>query len=145
MGARTQQLDDERRRRRRATITWLGVAAVVALAAVGAALVFGDDDEGGGGSGSPTAAMSISMVEMAFEPDPIQVTVDDAVLRIVNDGAVDHSMLIPELGKGTPDLKPGQELTLDLTQLDPGEYYVYCDIPGHREAGMETTLVLSEG
>jgi uncharacterized cupredoxin-like copper-binding protein len=143
VSARTRQLDDERRRRR-ATMTWIGVGVVVVIAGLVAALVLGGDD-GDGGSSRPTAPMTISMVEMAFEPDPIEVPVDGAVLRIVNDGAVDHSMLIPELGKGTPDLKPGQELTLDLTEVEAGEYYVYCDISGHREAGMETTLVLSDG
>jgi plastocyanin len=142
VSARTRELEDERRRRRRTTWTWSGVGLVIAVGAVVAVIALGGDD--GGPPATTGPALTVSMVEMAFEPDPIEVPAGDAVLRVVNDGAVGHSMLIPELGKGTPDLKPGQELTLDLSDAEPGEYYVYCDITGHREAGMETTLVLTD-
>jgi plastocyanin len=79
---------------------------------------------------------------MKFTPDPIDLPRTDARLRIVNDGAVPHSFIVPELGKGTPDLEAGAEMTLDLTEVPAGTYTVICDIPGHREAGMETTLTL---
>ena len=93
--------------------------------------------------GAPAGgAADVSMVEMAFVPDPIDLAVSEARLRIVNDGEVPHSLVITELGKGTPDLEPGAELTLDLTDQAPGTYAVICDVPGHLEAGMETTLTL---
>ena len=50
--------------------------------------------------------------------------------------------MLPELGKGTPDVEPDEAFTLDLTDQPPGTYEVICDLPGHREAGMETTLTL---
>jgi len=142
MSARTRQLEEEQRRRRRAVISGVTIAAVLVVATLVAVLVLSGDDDDGGATAGATA--TVSMIEMAFVPDPIEVSVDDAVLRIVNDGAVEHSLLVPDLGKGTPDLQPGQELTIDLTDQEPGEYYVFCDIPGHREAGMETSLVLTE-
>lgn len=80
---------------------------------------------------------------MAFLPDPIEVTADHARLRVVNDGLVPHSLVIPEIGKGTPDLDPEAEMTLDLTETAPGTYTVICDVPGHLEAGMETELIVS--
>ena len=98
-----------------------------------------------GGPSDSTAdgdASVISMTEMAFTPDPIDVSLEDAHLRIVNDGVVAHSFVVPELGKGTPDVAPGEEMTLDLSTQPAGTYTVICDIPGHREAGMETTITL---
>lgn len=85
---------------------------------------------------------TVGMTEMRFEPSPIEVDADDARLRVVNTGTEPHSMIIPALGRGTPDLEPGQELDVDLTGTAPGAYVVFCDVTGHREAGMETTLTL---
>lgn len=113
------------------------VAAVALLVVLTVVTVSTLDDGGPGG-----ATSDVSMVEMAFVPDPIEVAAADANLRVVNDGELPHSLVIPDLGKGTPDLDPGQSLALDLTDQEPGTYVVICDVPGHREAGMETTLVL---
>ena len=115
---------------------------VVAAAGAGVllAVLLGGDD--GDDAASPTATQTISMIEMAFVPDPIEDDAGAAVLRVVNDGAVEHSLVVDGTGKGTPDLEPGQEMTLDLRALEAGSYRVFCDIPGHVEAGMETTLTL---
>ena len=116
----------------------VAVGAVVLLVVIAVVAVATLDD------GEPAAGTTeVSMVEMAFVPDPMEVAATDASLTVVNDGAVPHSLVIPELGKGTPDLEPGQSLTLDLTDQPPGTYVVICDVEGHREAGMETTLVLT--
>jgi len=142
MSTRSRQAEEARRRRRRSIALGVGSAVVLVVVVVLVALTLSSDGDDGGDP--PAAALDVSMVEMAFLPDPIEVASDDAVLRIVNDGEVEHSMLVPDLGKGTPDLQPGQELTIDLTDQEPGEYYVFCDVPGHREAGMETTLVITD-
>lgn len=82
------------------------------------------------------------MTEFAFDPDPIVLSGDEKALTVVNDGAVPHDLVVPELGKGTPDLPAGGELTIDLSDAPRGTYEVICDIPGHREAGMESELVI---
>ncbi|MGH9015721.1 MAG: sulfocyanin-like copper-binding protein [Acidimicrobiia bacterium] len=30
-------------------------------------------------------------------------------------------------------------------KISEGEYTIYCDIPGHRQGGMEATLVVTPG
>lgn len=141
MSSRSRAAEEARRRQRRNVFLGVGGAAVLVVVTLLAVLALTGDDDG---DDPPATALDISMVEMAFVPDPVEVASADAVLRVVNDGAEPHSMLIPDLGKGTPDLRSGQELTIDLTEVEPGEYYVFCDVPGHREAGMETTLVITD-
>ncbi|MGH9085815.1 MAG: cupredoxin domain-containing protein [Acidimicrobiales bacterium] len=122
----------------------LAIGAMLAVAiGVGVllALLMGGDDDGDGDA-TPAGTQTVSMVEMAFEPDPIEAEAGNAVLRVVNDGAVEHSLVVQGAGKGTPDLEPDQEMTLDLRELEAGSYRVICDIPGHVEAGMVTTLNL---
>ena len=49
------------------------------------------------------------------------------------------AIILGELKK--VEAQPGESATDDLL-LFSGEYTVYCDIPGHRAAGMETTLTV---
>jgi plastocyanin len=138
MSGRSRRVAEQERRSQVRGI--IGAAVGVVLVVVVMVVVVaagGSSDSTSGGKSSV-----ISMTEMKFTPDPIDLPRTDARLRIVNDGAVPHSFIVPELGKGTPDLDAGAEMTLDLTAVPAGTYTVICDIPGHREAGMETTLTL---
>jgi uncharacterized cupredoxin-like copper-binding protein len=138
MSGRSRRVaEQERRSQVRGVIgAAVGVVLVVVVMVVVVAAGGSSDSTSGG------KASVISMTEMKFTPDPIDLPRTDARLRIANDGAVPHSFIVPELGKGTPDLEAGAEMTLDLTEVPAGTYTVICDIPGHREAGMETTLTL---
>jgi uncharacterized cupredoxin-like copper-binding protein len=140
MSSRTRREAEQRRQQQQRRLA-IG-AMVVAAAGVGVlvALLLGGDD--GDDAGTPPASQTVSMIEMAFVPDPIEDEAGSAVLRVVNDGAVEHSLVVEGTGKGTPDLEPGQEMTLDLRALESGSHRVFCDIPGHVEAGMVTTLTL---
>jgi uncharacterized cupredoxin-like copper-binding protein len=139
MSSRTERQAARRRADRQRYAAIVVMATVVVVVGVLLATMVGGDDDGGT---APTPTATVSMVEMAFEPDPIVATAGDAVLRVVNDGALPHSLVVVGAGKGTPDLPPGEEMTVDLRALEAGSHRVICDIPGHVEAGMETTLVL---
>jgi plastocyanin len=123
-------------RRRALALTVLTLLVAGALLALGTRL--GSDDAGSSGS----EPVSVSMTEFAFAPDPIVLARGDARLSVVNDGDQVHDILIGELGKGTPNLAPGESMTLDLSDQPAGTYRVICDLPGHAEAGMVTELVL---
>lgn len=117
------------------------LATVVASALVVALLLVVLVAGGGSSRGTGRGSTVVSMIEMAFEPDPIRVGEGEA-LEVVNDGALPHSLVIRGTGKGTPDLDPGESLSIDLDGVEPGRYDVICDLPGHAEAGMVTELVV---
>jgi uncharacterized cupredoxin-like copper-binding protein len=133
-----RQAAQDRTRRR---LVWgaASVAFVVVLVVVVVALSGGGD---GDGTAAPGSGIRVSMTDYAFEPDPLVLSGDDKVVTVVNDGELPHDFVVPELGKGTPDLPPGGELTIDFSDQPAGTYEVVCDITGHREAGMVSELII---
>ena len=125
-----------RQRARRSKV--IGATAAVALA-IAAAVGFGV--LANRGSPGPKAQVEVSMTDYAFDPHPIEVAAGDVRFVVKNDGQIAHDLVLPELGKGTADQRPGNTRSFDVT-LRPGTYLVVCDLPGHRAAGMVTQLVV---
>jgi FtsP/CotA-like multicopper oxidase with cupredoxin domain len=66
-------------------------------------------------------------------------------LHVTNDGSVAHNLAIEDTDLITKDLNSGDSEHLALTGVEAGSYTMYCKIPGHREAGMEAALTVTEG
>jgi len=118
-------------------------AAVAVLAAIVAfrgntATAAEDDAE----AGEPQI-ISYSLSEFAIE-GPTEIGAGATRLQVGNDGSVAHNLAM-EGGPTTPDLNAGESASLDVGELDPGSYVIFCSIAGHREAGMEATLTVVEG
>jgi len=102
----------------------------------------GDDD--GGGSDVPEGAVEVVGTDaLAFEPDAISAPAGEVSLALVNDGSIPHTLVIEGFEDdlklsiaGSGDVDSGS-----LT-LEAGEYTYYCDVAGHRGAGMEGTLTV---
>lgn len=109
------------------------ILAVFAVAAGG----------GGGGTADEIQTAQIEMTEFSIEGD-LQVEPGSIRLEIENNGALAHNLQM-EGGQATPDLATGQSATLNLGTLTPGVYTIFCNISGHREAGMEARLIVGDG
>ena len=72
----------------------------------------------------------------AFKFDPAAATVKAGEVHIKheNEGGTIHTFVIDAVGFKLTDDDEGE------VELAAGEYEFYCDVPGHREAGMEGTL-----
>lgn len=144
MSQRSRQIQQKQQRQERLRTLGLVLAAVVVgVGVVVFAAQLGSEGGRPGGAGTGgQAAVVVSMTEFAFAPAPIVLSAREATLEVVNDGAVAHDLVIPDLGKGTPDLAAGDRMVLDLTGQPSGTYRVVCDLPGHTEAGMVTELTI---
>lgn len=122
------------------------IFAVALLGACGGS----DDDSADNGSTADTGqdggdsgdALAVDASEFAFDPDSLTVTAGEATtIELTNVGAIEHDITIDEA-----DFKlavaPTKTNSGTLTMDEPGEYTFYCSVPGHREGGMEGTIVV---
>jgi plastocyanin len=129
-----------RRGARRAVAATVLAIAVVAFAACG--------DNGGGSSsykepsGPAQTTLTIEGGNFFFEPKDSEVPAGIDAIKLESTQGL-HTLVfdddkVPgfklEAGSGESD-----ELKVDLRR---GEYTIYCDIPGHREGGMEGTITV---
>ena len=63
------------------------------------------------------------------------------VLRIENVDSQVHNLTVD--GNAIPDLQPKATTELDLGVLAAGNYEMFCQIPGHKDAGMQGTLMIA--
>lgn len=109
----------------------------------------GDGDGGGGGGGGdqdggePPSSLEFVAVDIDFERDEVEAAAGELEVALVNSGAIEHSWVVDghedELRLYTEGSGATDQGTLTL---GAGNYSYYCDIPGHRAAGMEGTLTL---
>lgn len=89
---------------------------------------------------SAEQVVNVSMREWAFDPSPLVARAGRITFRIKNDGAVEHNFLIEnKAGAQIEAIQSGASKTLTV-ELTPAQYTIFCNLPGHREAGMVGTL-----
>ena len=114
-----------------------------------------------------TRTVAITMNDMSFTPDRLQVTVGETIrFRITNAGAVEHDFTLGDAAtqavhrqamekageEGHPHhhhhggnavmLAPGATGEVIWTFTKPGPLEFDCNVPGHFEAGMAGTLTV---
>jgi uncharacterized cupredoxin-like copper-binding protein len=123
------------------------------------------------GCGGRTQSVTVTAASFQFTPRSIEVQSGQAVtLTLRNTDTVEHDLQVDQLpfkmtvsemkhlheemadmghmdGAGSMSMLhvhtlPGKDDALTFTPTEPGTYTVYCDVPGHREAGMTATLVV---
>ena len=122
----------------------IGLGVVILLAAVVAACGGGGQQGGGQPSGTaPGAGITVSEKEWTIEFPTKTLKAGTVKLVVKNDGTIEHNFIIEEAKVEVDAIQPGssKEVTVDLK---PGTYTVLCNIAGHQEAGMKTTITVTE-
>ncbi len=138
--------DDQRPERGRGTDVGLLLVVIVAFTALVfsfVAFTTGDDDSAStsatGGVAGAASSTAVTLSEFAISPEAV---VADGGLEVTNEGTQVHNLEVEGADLVTADLNGGDSDTLDVSSLEPGDYTVFCNISGHREAGMEGTLTV---
>ncbi|HET9152626.1 MAG TPA: plastocyanin/azurin family copper-binding protein [Solirubrobacterales bacterium] len=97
-----------------------------------------------GGSGATVAVEADPSGNLAFTSEEITAKAGKDTIEFTNESPVPHDVKIEdssgkEIG-GTEVISEGSD-TAEV-ELEPGTYTYFCSIPGHRQAGMEGTLVV---
>jgi uncharacterized cupredoxin-like copper-binding protein len=104
---------------------------------------------GGGtstGSGQPAGSTKLVVIDFKFEPKTVNVSAGKITFWLVNNGPSAHDMVVADSSGKTlfrsTLVQNGNTETFEVS-LQAGSYIFYCDVPGHRAAGMEGTLTVS--
>ena len=125
------------------------VAVLLTAAALALAGCGGGDDQAGGQDGGDAAAAG-DVVEvmgtdaLAFDPEELTATAGEITVELTSGEGVLHTFVIDEKDELVVEAAAGATATGTI-ELEPGEYTFYCDVPGHRQAGMEGTLTVVDG
>lgn len=107
----------------------------------------GGGDSGGtsdGAASTPADVVARGNDALKFDQKEYSAKAGSVKIELINDGSQPHTLLIekkPAFKKLSVNGK-GDTAT-GTANLDPGTYTIYCDVAGHRGAGMEAKLVVS--
>jgi len=98
----------------------------------------------GGGGAAAGAPVKIDAADLSYAPKEVTAAAGPVNITINNIGAIQHTLVVEEDGsfkKLVAD--PGKSVSGTLTAKAGTTYTLFCDVPGHRGAGMETKLKIS--
>jgi len=128
----------------------------VALALAGALMIGGvacssGDDGGAEGAGSEgdaparaDASVAVTAKDIFWEPENLAAPAGAIEVTVTQAGAAPHTFVLEGVAERfmLEVTTPGETDT-GVIDLAAGEYTFYCDVPGHRQAGMEGTLTVT--
>jgi plastocyanin len=102
----------------------------------------GESGTGDQGNAAANTAVTIEMVDIAFNPKEVTIPANtDVTITLPNNGVAVHNFHVDELGIQSEDVQGGGSTTVTIN-APAGTYEFYCAVPGHREAGMTGTLTV---
>jgi plastocyanin len=121
-----------------------------ALVITGAVLAgCGGDDDGGGGDGLSTGSGDgggdgtvtvVAQDSLRFDQDDYTASAGDVTIEYENAGNLTHTLLIDGVDDFKLSVTSNGETDEGTVELEPGDYRIFCDIPGHES--MEATLTV---
>jgi plastocyanin len=126
-------------------LTWIGALVVAGAVLAGCG---GDDDGGGGGgdglsTGSGGGGDTVTVVaqdSLRFDRDEYAASAGEVTIDYENSGNLTHTLLIDGVDDFKLTVTSSGDTDEGTVELEPGDYRIFCDIPGHES--MEATLTV---
>jgi plastocyanin len=116
---------------------------LIAAAVPAALLLAGCGDDDAGSDAAPTSsegAVTVVAEDVDFGADGYAAEAGTVEFEYVNEGVIEHSLVV----EGVDDFRLLVETRGDTdrgsVELEAGAYTVFCDVPGHAQAGMVADL-----
>jgi uncharacterized cupredoxin-like copper-binding protein len=121
--------------------TVVDAGAATPTAAGGTPAAGGAEQAAAGAAAGAGETVTVESYDIYFEPKEVTIPADtDVTVQLPNEGVTAHNFSIDELGISV-DIAPGatEETVIDAPA---GTYEYYCNVPGHKPAGMVGTLTV---
>lgn len=118
-----------------------GALTAVVLTACGGGDA-GGGDAGGGAAADADSILTVVAGDTFYEQTELSADAGTIAIELDNQGQIPHNVVIEQNGTKVVEAQGGQTAT-GTVDLESGTYTFYCDIIGHREAGMEGSLEVS--
>ena len=116
-----------------------GAVIAAALTACSSEAAQGTSDEAAGAAAGDES-VNVVAEDIRFPQETYQATAGDVTFSYENNGATQHTLLIEGVEGFKLEVAESGDVDEGSAPLQAGMYTLYCDVPGHREAGMEAVL-----
>jgi len=96
----------------------------------------------GGGGAAAGAPLEIDAADLKLSPKEISVAAGPVAVTYKNTGAITHTLVNEEDPSFKKISADSGKTETETWQAKPGTYTFYCDVPGHRGAGMEMKVTV---
>lgn len=119
----------------------LGVIAIVGMVSTGC----GGDGESSAPAPGADAPADVHVVaeDISFGQGAYDVTAGRVEILLDNNGSIRHTLGVEGIDDFKLAVTSRGDTDRGTVDLEPGEYTIFCDVPGHRQAGMESTFTVS--
>lgn len=122
-------------------IVTLGTAAFVSFALIGCGggdteVSFDPDD------GVVDGSITVIGTDIDFDAGSYGATAGPVEITLANEGSLLHTLVVEDVDGMRLVTQSKGDSDSGTVDLESGEYVIYCDIAGHRGAGMEATLTV---
>lgn len=122
----------------------IALPVCLSLVAAGVLSACGSEDPSTGADGAAgTGELEVVAADISFDQDNYRAEAGSIEVVYRNDGSINHTLVIEDVDGFALEVNANGDVDEGAVALDPGTYVLYCDVAGHREAGMQATLEVS--